>query len=29
MPFPVDVASERAVGIAVARDTDDGKDVRT
>ena len=29
VPFPVDVASERAVGIAVARDTDDGKDVRT
>ena len=27
VPFPVDVASERAVGIAVARDTDDGKDV--
>jgi len=29
MPFTVDVASERAVGIAVARDADDGKDVRT
>ena len=29
VPLPVDVASERAVGIAVARDTYDGKDVRT
>ena len=29
VPFPVDVASERAVGIAVARDANDGKDVRT
>jgi len=29
MPLSMDVASERAIGIAVARDADDGKDVRT
>ena len=29
MPLSMDVASERAVGIPVARDTDDRKDVRT
>src|SRR5262245_43142284 len=27
VPLPVNVASERAVGIAIACDTDDGKDV--